>query len=165
MIGAAEPTEEIASFAERVGAELAKRGAMVVCGGLGGVMECACRGAKSQGGTTIGILPGSDPSSANRWADIPVCTGLGYARNVIVVKTGAAVIAVGGAFGTLSEIGHAVAEEIPVIGLRTWGLSRNGVLDRSIVVADGPTDAVDKAIDAARKRLNRRPRQTVRSSQ
>lgn len=156
VIGVGEPTEEIASSAEQVGAELAKRGAMVVCGGLGGVMDAACWGAKSEGGTTIGVLPFSDPSEANPWVDIPVCTGLSYARNVIVVKTGSAVIAVGGAFGTLSEIGHAVAEEIPVIGLETWGLSRNGTPDRSIVVADDPMDAVYKAINAAEERLNRR---------
>ena len=107
-------------------------------------MEAACRGAKSEGGTTVGILPGSDPTDANPWVDIPVCTGLGYARNVIVVRSGRAVIAVGGAFGTLSEIGHALGEGIPVIGLRTWELDRDGVRDASIVVATDPTDAVDK---------------------
>ena len=103
VIGAGEPDPVIAGLAEEVGRELAKRGATVVCGGLGGVMEAACRGAKSAGGTTIGILPGHDPAAANRWVDIPVCTGLGYAQNVIVVRTGRAVIAVGGAYGTLAD--------------------------------------------------------------
>ena len=152
VIGAGEPPDEIAGLAERVGEELARRGITLVCGGLGGVMEAACKGAKSGGGTTIGILPGSDPEAANRWVDFPICTGLTYARNVIVVKTGRAVIAVGGAFGTLSEIGHAVSEDIPVIGLNTWELSRDGAVDRSIVIADDPVDAVDKAVQAAERR-------------
>ena len=152
VIGAGEPPDEIAGLAERVGEELARRGITLVCGGLGGVMEAACKGAKSGGGTTIGILLGSDPEAANRWVDFPICTGLTYARNVIVVKTGRAVIAVGGAFGTLSEIGHAVAEDIPVIGLNTWELSRDGAVDRSIVIADDPVDAVDKAVQAAERR-------------
>ena len=110
VIGAGNPTSEVEVLAEQVGAELGRRGVGVVCGGKEGVMAAACRGAKSAGGTTIGILPGSDPAEANEWVDIPICTGLSYARNVIVVKTGRAVIAVGGAYGTLSEIGHAVSE-------------------------------------------------------
>ncbi len=139
-------------MARQVGAELARRGATVVCGGLGGVMEAVCMGAKSEGGATIGVLPGSDPADANAWVDIPICTGLGHARNVIIVKTGRAVIAVGGAYGTLSEIGHALAEQAPVIGLRTWDLARGGVAERSIIAADDPADAVSKALEAARSR-------------
>ena len=115
-------------------------------------MEAACMGAKSAGGTTIGILPGNDPAAANRWVDIRVCTGLGYARNVIVVKTGKAVISIGGAFGTLSEIGHALGDDIPVIGLSTWQLSRNGNIDPSIQVASDPADAVRQALEAAQSR-------------
>ena len=115
VIGEGNARPDIAELAERVGAELARRGVSVVCGGLGGVMEAACRGAKSAGGTTIGILPGNDPNDGNQWVDIPILTGMGYARNVIVVKTGMAAIAVGGAFGTLSEIGHALGDGIPVI--------------------------------------------------
>ena len=153
VIGAGEPTQEIAELAEQVGVELAKRDVTVVCGGLGGVMEAACRGAKSASGKTVGILPGSDASDANPWVDVPVCTGLGYARNSIVVKSGQAVIAVGGAFGTLSEIGHALAEGITVVGLKTWELSRDGTGDGSILVATGPKDAVDKALQAARARV------------
>ena len=149
VIGAGEPSPEIERLAEQVGEDLARRGMTVVCGGLGGVMEAACRGAKSAGGTTIGILPGSDPGDANGWVDIPVCTGLSYARNVIVVKTGRAVIAVGGAYGTLSEIGHALAEGIPVIGLKTWELRREGVEEGSMTLADSASDAVDKAVEAA----------------
>jgi uncharacterized protein (TIGR00725 family) len=155
VIGAGEPAPEIADLAQQVGEELGRWGITLVCGGLGGVMEAACRGTKSMGGTTIGILPGSDPDAANPWVDIPICTGLSYARNVIVVKTGRAVIAVGGAFGTLSEIGHALSEDVPVIGLRTWGLSRDGTEDRSIVVASSPGDAVEKVVEAARRRNHR----------
>ena len=152
VIGAGVATPEIASLAEEVGKELARRGATVVCGGLGGVMEAVCRGAKAGGGTTIGILPGNDPDEANRWVDIPVCTGLGYARNVIVVKTGRAVIAVGGAYGTLSEIGHALADGISVVGLKTWAVARDGEEDHSIISASDPRDAVEKALRAAELR-------------
>ena len=136
-------------MAEQVGRALAERNAIVVCGGLGGVMASACRGAKSAGGTTIGILPGSDPGEANEWVDIPICTGLGYARNVVVVKSGRAVISVGGAYGTLSEIAHALSYDIPVIGLDTWGLYREGAEDRGIIRAEHAVDAVDKALAAA----------------
>ena len=140
-------------MAEQVGRELALRGVTIVCGGLGGVMFAACKGAKSAGGTTIGILPGDNPLAGNEYVDIPILTGMGYARNVIVAKTGMAVIAVGGAYGTLSEIGHALGEDIPVIGLETWELSSSGLPDNSITVASDPTDAVEKAIVAAKRRL------------
>ena len=152
VIGGNQATPEIEALAEQVGRELAKRGAMVACGGLTGVMEAVCRGAKEAGGTTIGILPGGDPKAANEWVDIPICTGIGYARNVAVVLTGRAVIAVDGAYGTLSEIGHALGVDIPVIGLVTWSLSRNGSIDNGIILADDPADAVEKALEAARQR-------------
>ena len=152
IIGAGQPPPEIARLAEQVGAELGRRGAVLVCGGLGGVMEAACRGAKSAGGTTVGILPGSDPSDANPWVDIPVCTGMWYARNAIVVKSGRAVIAIGGAYGTLSEIGHALAEDIPVVALNTWKLERQGQPDTSMIPASDPAEAVDLAIRAAQAR-------------
>ena len=152
VIGASEPSPRVEALAESVGAELAKRGMTVVCGGLGGIMAAVCRGAKSEGGATVGILPGDNPADANPWVDIPVCTGLAYARNVIVVKSGRAVIAVGGAYGTLSEIGHALGEGIPVVALETWELARNGAPDGSMIPAAGPADAVDKAVRAARAR-------------
>jgi len=147
-----EATPEAIRLAEQVGRELGKRGATVVTGGLQGVMEAASRGAKEAGGRTIGILPGSDPSEANDYVDIPICTGIGYARNVIVVRSGRAVIAVTGAFGTLSEIAHALGDKIPVIGLNTWSISRNGQRDESMILAKDPVDAVEKALEAARKR-------------
>ena len=152
VIGSGEATPEAIRLAEEVGRELGKRGVTVVTGGLFGVMEAVCRGTKETGGTTIGIMPGSDPTEANPYVDFPICTGIGYARNVIVVRSGRAVIAIAGAFGTLSEIAHALGDNIPVIGLNTWSFSRNGQEDENIILAQNPADAVDKALDAARKR-------------
>lgn len=152
VIGEGDARPEIEDLAEQVGIELARRGHAVVCGGLGGVMEAVCRGAKSAGGSTIGILSGDDPKSANPWVDVPICTGMGQARNVIVVRTGRAVIAVGGAYGTLSEIGHALSDGIPVIGLKTWAMSRSGRDDDGVIVASDAEDAVKKAIQAANSR-------------
>ena len=139
------------------GRELARRDVMVVCGGLSGIMEAVCRGAKGEGGTTIGILPGRAAAEANRYVDIPIVPSMGYSRNVIVVHTGEAVIAVGGAFGTLSEIGHALSDGIPVIGLKTWPLSISGDgvdINGSIIQADSAADAVDKALAAVAARNN-----------
>ena len=152
VIGSGDASPEAIHLAEEVGRELARQGATVVTGGLFGVMEAASRGAKEAGGTTIGILPGSDPSEANLYVDIPICTGIGYARNVIVVRSGRAVIAVSGAFGTLSEIAHALGDNIPVIGLNTWSFSRNGQTNETMIIALDPADAVEKALAAARKR-------------
>ena len=149
IVGEAGPTPEIEALAEQVGAELGRRGITLVCGGGRGVMEAACRGAKSEGGTTVGILPGSDPSAGNRWVDIRIPTGLGQGRNVIVARSGRAVIAIGGRYGTLSEIGHALKGGIPVIGLRTWTLSKGSAVDPSIIVANDAKDAVEKAVAAA----------------
>ena len=153
VIGSSNPTNpEHVKLAEEVGRELAKRGVMVACGGLSGIMEAACRGAKSAGGTTIGILPGREARDANNYVDIPIVTALGYARNVIVVHTGRAVIAIAGAVGTLSEIGHALGDGIPVVGLSTWPLSNNGEgqpVDGAIIQASDPVDAVEKALAAA----------------
>ena len=152
VIGANEPSAKIAQLAEQVGSELGKRGLVLVCGGLGGVMEAACRGAKMAGGTTIGILPGSDPNTANPWVDIPICTGISYARNIIVVKTGRAVIAVGGAYGTLSEIAHALADNLPVVALDTWKFARDEVEDSSMIKASTAVEAVELAVEAATAR-------------
>ncbi|MEK9659706.1 MAG: TIGR00725 family protein [Chloroflexota bacterium] len=152
VIGGGAPPASAIPLAEEVGRELACAGATVVCGAGGGVMEAVCRGAKEAGGTTIGILPGSDPADANGHVDIPICTGMGYARNVIVVKTGRAVIAVDGAYGTLSEIGHALGDGIPVIGLKTWQLPRRDDLPLQVVHADTPAEAVALAIEAAQQR-------------
>ncbi len=147
VIGGSEPSPKEARLAEEIGRELAKRGATLVCGGLGGVMEAACRGASLEGGVTIGILPGDSPKAANPYVQIPIVTGMGYARNVSVVKSAQAVIAIDGSYGTLSEIAHALQSDIPVIGLNTWELSRNGQQDNSIILAQNPTEAVNKALD------------------
>lgn len=154
VIGDSSCSPEEAKLAENVGELLAQRGVIVVCGGLGGVMEGVCRGAKSKGSLTVGILPGQDSSMANPWVDIPVVTGLGEARNVVVVKSAQAVIAIGGNYGTLSEIAYALKNSIPVIGLNTWSLSRNGREDDSIIKVRSVTEAVDKAISLAKRRKN-----------
>jgi len=145
VIGAGVCDGKTYALAEQVGRELAQRGATVVCGGLGGVMEAACRGAKGAGGRTIGILPGTDDREANAYVDIPIVTGLGEARNVIVVRSGRAVIAVGGEYGTLSEIAFALKFGIPVIGLGTWPLARYGKIVPEIAQASDASEAVDLA--------------------
>ena len=149
VIGGSQCSSSEAKAAEAIGRELAKQGVIVICGGMGGVMEAACRGASDAGGMTIGILPGESRQAANPYVQIPIVTGIGYARNVAVVKSAQAVIAVGGSYGTLSEISHAIQSGIPVIGLNTWSLSRNGQPDNAIIVAESPSDAVDKALKLA----------------
>ena len=146
VIGGANCTPPEAQLAEEVGYELARRGAILVCGGRSGVMEAACRGAKRAGGLTVGILPGVDRREANPYVDIPIVTGLGEARNVLVVLTGQAVIAVGGEYGTLSEISHALRLGRPVVGLRTWELSKGGQRREDIVRAETPQEAVELAL-------------------
>jgi len=148
VIGGGQCSREEARLAEEVGRELAKQGAILVCGGLGGVMEATCKGASSEGGMTIGILPGDSRRPANRYVQIPIVTGMGYARNLAVVKSAQSVIAIGGNYGTLSEISHALQSGIPVIGLNTWSLSKNNRQDNSIILAQNPADAVSKALNA-----------------
>ena len=148
VIGGSEPSSEEARLAEEVGRELARRGAILICGGLSGVMEAACRGAASEGGLTIGVLPGDTPDTANPYVRIPIVSGIGYARNVAVVKSALAVIAIGGSYGTLTEIAYARQSDIPVIGLSTWSVSRNGKIDDSIIVAEDPVEAVDIALSS-----------------
>ncbi|MFW6105617.1 MAG: TIGR00725 family protein [Chloroflexota bacterium] len=152
VIGDSSCSPQEAKLAESVGELLAHRGASIVCGGLGGVMEAVCRGAKSKGGLTVGILPGQDSSMANPWVGIPVVTGIGEARNIAVVKSAQTVIAIGGGYGTLSEIAHALKNNIPVIGLNTWSISRNGREDDSIIRVQSAAEAVDKAISLAKRR-------------
>jgi len=132
--------------AERVGRALAARGAVVVCGGRGGVMEAACRGAKDGGGTTLGILPGLDRADANPYVDVAVPTGLGEARNALVVRAADALIAVGGEWGTLSEIALAKRAGKRVVGLGTWELSRAGQPVDGIIAASDPEEAVELAL-------------------
>ena len=145
VIGDGNPTEKISLLAEEVGTLLAKKDIIIVCGGLEGVMESVCRGAKKYGGTTIGIIPGVKASDANKWVDIPICTGMSQARNVIIATTGDAIIAIGGKYGTLSEISHALSINKPVIGLNTWNLSQIKNINPSIIKAKNPIDAVTLA--------------------
>jgi uncharacterized protein (TIGR00725 family) len=146
VIGGSDCTPEEARLAEEVGRGLARNGAVLICGGLGGIMEAACKGASAEGGLTVGILPGGNRQTANPYVNIPIVTNLGEARNVIVVKSAEAIIAIGGGYGTLSELGHALRNGTPVIGLNTWSLSRNERPDNSIVPARNPADAVKKAL-------------------
>jgi uncharacterized protein (TIGR00725 family) len=120
VAGPGDASPEELQAAEDVGAGLAARGAVVVTGGLGGVMEAACRGARSQRGRTIGILPGEDRDAANGWVEIAIATGLGELRNGLVVRAADALVAVGGGHGTLSEVALALKLGRPVVGLRTW---------------------------------------------
>ncbi len=151
VIGGSQCSSREAKLAEAVGREIARQDAIVVCGGLGGVMEATCKGAQSEGGVTIGILPGDNRQLANSYVQIPIVTGIGYARNAMVVKSAQAVIAIGGSYGTLSEISYALQSGIPVIGLNTWEISKNGQPDNSIILAQNPTEAVSKALNLAIK--------------
>lgn len=121
MIGGSDCSTETLELAERVGEEIAKHGATLVCGGLGGVMESACKGAKKIGGMTVGILPSMDKENANAYVDISIPTGLGYARNFLVARAGDAVIAIGGSAGTLSEMAIAWFSDKPIVALATSG--------------------------------------------
>jgi len=136
VVGSSEQEPEAA---EQVGREVARAGAVLVCGGGGGVMAAACRGSKAEGGTTLGILPGADRAAANRWVDVAVATGLGEVRNALVVRASDALIAVSGGYGTLSEIALALRDDVPVIGLGTWEIE-------GVVEGASPADAVARAL-------------------
>jgi uncharacterized protein (TIGR00725 family) len=139
VVGPGDASAEQADAAERVGRLLARRGAVVVCGGLGGVMEAACRGARREGGTAVGILPGLDRGAANPHVEIALATGLGEARNALVVRAADALIAIGGAYGTLSEIALALKAGKRVVGLDTWQID-------GVEPAEGPEAAVEAAL-------------------
>jgi uncharacterized protein (TIGR00725 family) len=149
VIGGSKVPAAIAELAEEVGREIARHNAVLVCGGMGGVMESACKGAFQEGGLTIGILPGENRKYANPYVQIPVVTGIGHARNVIVVRTAQAVIAIDGSYGTLTEIGYALQDGKPVIGLGTWSLSIDGRKEKNIIPAKSAKEAVEKALKLA----------------
>lgn len=147
VIGSSKADSDILALAEEVGAEIAKRGAAVVCGGLTGVMEAVCKGARKEGGLTIGIIPSDSRDDANPYVQIPIVTGMGMGRNVMLVKTADVVIAVGGEFGTLSEIAHALKLGKTVIGLRTWKLEKAHTMAiPDLIEVDNPKNAVDLAL-------------------
>ena len=138
VVGPGEAGGPEIAAAEAVGRGLAQAGAAVVCGGLGGVMEAACRGAAEGGGLTIGFLPGADRAAANRWVRVAIPTGLGELRNGLIVRAADAVVAVGGAYGTLSEIALALKTDVPVFGLGTWQID-------GVQVVASPEEAVERA--------------------
>jgi uncharacterized protein (TIGR00725 family) len=148
--GRLEPGSELEGLAEEVGRRLAEAGVALVCGGLGGVMEAACRGAAGAGGTAIGIVPGHSVGEANPFCTEVVATGIGHARNLAVVGSGEVVIAVGGEWGTLSEIAFARAIGRTVVALRSWELSGRGRMEGTpgVLPADSPAEAVELALAA-----------------
>jgi len=140
VIGGRKTEKSLLKEAEETGRLIAGKGAVLVCGGLGGVMEAASRGAKAGGGLTVGILPQNDSKEANQFIDIPVVTGLGIGRNVIIARTADALIAVGGSYGTLSEIAFALQMGKPVVGIKTWDIT-------GVIAVDNAVDAVNKIFE------------------
>lgn len=151
VIGGETPPPEALGLAEEVGRRIAEGGAVVVCGGLGGVMAAVCRGAHRAGGLTIGILPTGRRADANRYVDIAIPTGLGVARNVLVVLTGHAVIAIDGSFGTLTEIAHSLELKKPVFALGSWNLESASIDPSRYVRVKDPEEAVRLALQAANR--------------
>jgi uncharacterized protein (TIGR00725 family) len=149
VVGPGDASAAEQQAAETVGELLARSGAVLVCGGLGGVMAAACRGAASANGLTVGLLPGSERTAANEWVRVAIPTGMGELRNGLVVRAADAVVAVGGAYGTLSEISLALKTGVPVIGLDSWAI--DGVEN-----ASSPDAAAARALELARAGLERR---------
>lgn len=146
--GGSAVDQSLLDIAETVGAGIADAGATLVCGGLDGVMAAASRGARAAGGVVIGMLPGSDREAANADVTVAVPTGLGEMRNALVIRAADAVIAVGGGYGTLSEIGFALKAGRPVFGVRTWELRSDAGVDPGIVAVSSAAEAVAGALAA-----------------
>jgi uncharacterized protein (TIGR00725 family) len=142
VVGPGEATAGEATSAEAIGRGLAQHGAVLLTGGHGGVMAAACRGAATAGGVSVGILPGSDRRAANQWVGVALATGLGELRNGLIVRAADVVIAVGGAYGTLSEVALALKTGVPVVGLDTWAID-------GIEPAASPQAAVARALELA----------------
>lgn len=149
VIGSQHPTPAGLARAEEVGALVARRGAALICGGLTGVMEAACKGAKAEGGLTVGVLPTIRKADANPYVDVAIATGMGTARNVIIVRSADAVIAVDGRYGTLSEIAHAFEQGKRVISLGSWDMAKLDIPPALFVQAADPVEAVDLALQDA----------------
>ena len=148
VIGERNASQELLEAAENVGREIARRKAILICGAMGGVMEAASRGASSAGGTVVGIIPTQNAADANPYVSIPIVTGMGEGRNIIVVRSAHVVISIGGSYGTLSEIALALRLGLPVVGLHTWTFAREaGDRDPILRVSD-PAEAVDRALSA-----------------
>ncbi len=140
VIGGRRVKKGLLLMAEDVGRLIAERGAVLLCGGLGGIMEASAKGAKDAGGLPLGVLPQDDKGHANPFIDIPVATGLGIGRNVIIARTADAFVAIGGQYGTLSEIAFSLQLKKPVIGIETWDID-------GVIRAETPEDAVRKIFD------------------
>ena len=141
IIGASACDQRLYRLAERVGELVGQKGWVLLCGGLGGVMEASAKGARKEGSLTVGILPGPDRTGANPWVDIPIVTDMGQARNVLIVRSADLLVAVSGGYGTLSEISLALKTEKPVIGLDTWPKMEK------IRYVDTPEEALQAAAD------------------
>ncbi len=145
VVGASEATPELETTAEQVGALLAEAGAIVITGGRGGVMAAASRGATNAGGTVLGLLPGTSRAEANEWVTIALPTGMGELRNGLIVRASDVLIAVGGAYGTLSEVALALATGVPVIGLGSWTIDG---IEQTVT----PEEAVARALNSVNRR-------------
>jgi len=150
VIGGQFCSDEEERLAYEAGGLLAKRGAIIICGGLSGVMEAACRGAKEEGGTTIGILPGPFRGDANPYVDYAIATDMGQARNAVIVRTADALLAIGGEYGTLTEIAMALKMGKKVVALSSWEIASKGVSDEKIVRAEGSIEAVEAVMGTSR---------------
>jgi uncharacterized protein (TIGR00725 family) len=139
VIGSSSPTKKAYEQAFRVGELIAESRAVLICGGLGGVMEAACKGAKAKGGTTVGILPGLDSTEANLWVDYPIATGFGHGRNMIIISTAQSLVAVSTGYGTLSEVALSLASGKKVFGLETWDI-------KGVTACKSPEIAVSNAL-------------------
>jgi len=151
VIGASKCGKELYELAYEVGREIAKKKAILICGGLSGVMDAAAKGAKEAGGVTVGILPGDTRIGASKYLDVSLPTGMGEARNVLVVKVANAVIAIGGEYGTLSEIAHSLKMGTTVIGLKTWDIGKDEFGVSRIIKVDNPISAIEKAYELAKE--------------
>ena len=138
VVGGRDASPEVLKDAEEVGRRIARQGAVLVCGGMGGVMEAACRGAREAGGLTVGILPVSSAEDGNPYLDVVIPTGIGLARNTIIVLSVDGVIAVGGKYGTLSEVAFALQMQRPVVSLHSWDF------DQAIIAVKTPQEAVEQ---------------------
>ena len=148
VVGSGDPDEKNENIAYELGTLIAKRGATLICGGLGGVMDAVAKGVADENGTSIGILPGSSREGSSAYLSTALSTGLGEARNTVIVRSADVVIAVGGEHGTLSEIAFALKTRKPVIGINTWQLSKEGHEDMSIARAKDAKEAIELAVSA-----------------
>jgi uncharacterized protein (TIGR00725 family) len=155
VAGASQPHASLIPMAETLGRCLAESGAIVVCGGGLGVMTAVCRGAQAAGGQTVGLLPGGDRASGNPYLSVALPTALGEGRNVLLVRASDALVAIGGGYGTLSELALALRVGIPVVGLATWGLTLAGEPVEAFPVASAPEEAARLALSAAKRPANR----------